>query len=160
VITSSSAHYFGTLDLSNMIKFDKYINHPFLTYCDTKLANVMFMKELSERLKDNDVYVNALHPGTIYTNGVKYNTIWYIKIFLTFICFLYNKTLEEGAQTLIYLSVSEEVDGVSGEYFADCKRTKYSPLADNSLLRKQLWDISAKLCDSQLSKDLHDLNKL
>ncbi len=154
VITSSSAHLFGTLDLSNMVRFEKYINHPFLTYSDTKLANVMFMKELSDRLGDSGVCVNALHPGTIYTNGIKYNKIWYIKAFLTFICFLYNKTLEEGAQTLIYLAVSEEVEGVSGYYFSDCKKAKYNPLVDNQELRKELWDLSAKLCDSQLNKQI------
>ena len=155
VITSSSAHLFGTLDLSNMIRFDKYINHPFLTYCDTKLANVMFMKELSERLDDSDVCVNALHPGTIYTNGIRHNKIWYIKLFLTFICFLYNKTLEEGAQTLIYLSVSEEMDAISGQYFTDCKKAKYNPLVDDSCLRKQLWKVSAQLCDQQINKSVH-----
>ena len=151
VITSSSAHLLGTLDLSNMIRFDKYINHPFLSYCDTKLANVMFMKELSERLRDCGVTVNALHPGTIYTNGIRYNKIWYIKLFLTFLSFLYNKSLEEGAQTLIYLCVSEEVDGISGQYFSDCKQTKYNPLVDNSHLRNELWKTSARLCDSQFT---------
>ena len=154
VITSSSGHLFGSLDLTNMVSFDKFVNHPFFTYCDTKLANVMFMKDLSERLSETGVTVNALHPGTVYTNGIRHNTIWYIKAFLTFLCFLYNKSLEEGAQTLIYLCVSEEVDGVSGQYFTDCRRAKYNPLADDIELRKELWKVSAKLCDRQMNKTL------
>lgn len=154
VITSSSGHLLGRLDLSNMVRFDKYINHPFLTYCDTKLANVMFMKELNERLINTGVTVNALHPGTIYTNGIRYNKIWYIKALLVFISFLYNKSLEEGAQTLIYLSASEEVDGISGHYFSDCKKAKYNPLVDDSNLRNELWKTSAQLCDSQLTKTI------
>lgn len=63
VITSSLAHRFGTLDLDNMVAFDKYVNHPFLTYADTKLANVIFAKELHRRLDGTGVAVNALHPG-------------------------------------------------------------------------------------------------
>ncbi|CAG2114534.1 unnamed protein product [Medioppia subpectinata] len=154
VITSSSAHLLGAMDLENIIRFDKYVNHPFVAYCNTKLANIMFMKELSERLENSGVCVNALHPGTIYTNGIRHNKIWYIKLFLTFLSFLYNKSLTEGAQTLIYLSVSEEVEGISGQYFTDCKKAKCNPLADNSCLRKELWKVSAQLCDSQLKKSL------
>ncbi|XP_054166981.1 retinol dehydrogenase 11-like [Oppia nitens] len=152
VITSSSAHLFGKMDLENISTFDSYISHPFVSYCNTKLANIMFMKELHERLDGTGVAVNAVHPGTIYTNGIRYNKIWYIKLFLTFIAFLYNKSLEEGAQTLVYLAVSHDVDGISGQYFTDCKSAKYNPLADDQNLRKQLWKLSAQLCDSQLKK--------
>ena len=60
VITSSLAHRFGNIDLTNIARADKYENHPFLTYCDTKLANVLFMKELSRILIDTGITVNAL----------------------------------------------------------------------------------------------------
>lgn len=60
VITSSLAHRFGNIDLANIARADKYENHPFLTYCDTKLANVLFMKELSRLLIDTGITANAL----------------------------------------------------------------------------------------------------
>lgn len=147
VVTSSLAHRFGNIDLENIVSSANYVNHPFTTYGDTKLANVMFMKELSERLEGTGVCVNALHPGTIYTNGVKYNTIWYMKIFLLLLCFLYNRTVKEGAQTILYLAVSEQVEGITGQYFADCRKANYNPQADDKSLCRKLWDISAKLCD-------------
>ena len=148
VVTSSLAHRFGRIDLDNIAFAQKYSGHPFLTYCDTKLANVLFTKELSRRLKETtSVTVNCLHPGTVYTNSIRYNEIWYVKLFLLFMCFLYGqRSEEEGAQTIIHLSVSDDVEGVSGQYFADCHPSNYSPLADDISLASKLWTLSASLC--------------
>ena len=85
------------------------------------------------------------HPGTIYTNGIRHNKIWYVKWFLLALSFLYNKTEEEGAQTIIYLAVSEEVAEVTGKYFADCQPTNYNPLADDTTIAKSLWELSEEL---------------
>lgn len=157
MVTSSLAHRFGNVDVDNVARADKYVNHPFLTYSDTKLANVLFMKELDRRLRDSGVTVNALHPGTIYTNGIKYNKIWYVKWFLLILCFLYNKTEEDGAQTIIYLAVSEDVDKVSGQYFTDCRPANYSPLADDAGLARRLWELSEELCrPNQQKSELSD----
>ncbi|RWS29031.1 Retinol dehydrogenase 11-like protein [Leptotrombidium deliense] len=149
VITSSSAHRFGTLDIENMIRFDKYISHPFFAYSDTKLANLLFMRELSRKLKNSAVTVNALHPGAVYTNIIKYNKVWYMKIILIFLCFLQNRSVEEGAQTIVYLSSSAEVNGVTGKYFVDCQPSNYNPTVDDRFLSKKLWDVSQQLCSLQ-----------
>lgn len=147
VITSSLAHRFGSIDLNNMPRFERSIPHPFLTYCDTKLANLLFMKELDRRLVGTLVTVNALHPGTVYTNGIKSVKIWYIKYFLLFLCYLYgHRTKEDGAQTILHLSLDESLEGISGHYFADCQPTNYSPVADDVMLSKQLWSMSETFC--------------
>lgn len=148
VITSSLAHRFGRIDLQNIARADSYSSHPFLTYCDTKLLNVITAKELARRLRadNSNVTANALHPGTIFTNGIRYNEIWYVKLFLLFMCYLYgHRTEEQGAQTLIYLSVSEEVEQVSGQYFADCRPANYNPLADDHSLGEKIWRLSCQL---------------
>ena len=143
ILTSSLAHRFGQIDLENIATADKYVNHPFLTYCDTKLANLIFMKELDRKLEGTGVTVNALHPGTIYTNGIRYNQIWYIKLFLLFLCFLYGqRTEEEGAQTIIELAVSQRLQHVSGQYFTDCSKANYNPLVDDVLLAHKFWNLS------------------
>ena len=151
VVTSSLAHRFGRIDLENIAFAQNYSGHPFLTYCDTKLANVLFTKELARRLKQDDtasnITVNCLHPGTVYTNSIRYNEIWYIKVFLLFMCFLYGQRTEvEGAQTIIHLSVSDDVEGVSGQYFSDCRPSNYNPLADDEELARKLWSLSLSLC--------------
>jgi NAD(P)-dependent dehydrogenase (short-subunit alcohol dehydrogenase family) len=148
VITSSLAHRFGRIDLENIARADHYSSHPFLTYCDTKLLNVILTKELSRRLQaaNSNITVNTLHPGTIFTNGIRNCDLWYLKAFLMFMCYLYgDRTEEQGAQTLIHLSVSEEVDDVSGQYFADCRPANYNPLADDVSLAEKIWHMSCQL---------------
>ena len=52
----------------------------------------------------------------------------------------------QGAQTTIYCAVSEEMEGVTGQYLADCKITKTrNPQAIDDQLADQLWEESAKL---------------
>ena len=56
------------------------------------------------------------------------------------------KTPLEGAQTTIYCAVSEEMEGVTGQYLADCKITKTSnSQATDDQLAEKLWEASAKL---------------
>ncbi|KAI1292076.1 Retinol dehydrogenase 12 [Halotydeus destructor] len=143
IITSSSAHRFGKLDLANFARSDKYVNHPFWNYCDTKLANVVLAKELARRWADNGVDVNALHPGTIYTNGIRHNKIWYVKWLLMFLTYLYNKSEVEGAQTIVHLAMSAHIVGTSGQYFVDCVPATCNPLADDVSLGARLWQLSA-----------------
>ena len=147
VITSSLAHRFGRIDLQNIARSDHYSSHPFLTYCDTKLLNVILTKQLARRLqsKNSNVTVNALHPGTVFTNGIRNNEIWYVRLFLKFMCYLYgHRTEEQGAQTLIHLTVSEEVGEVTGKYFADCRPANYNPLADDHSLGDKIWRMSCQ----------------
>lgn len=158
VITSSLAHRFGSIDLLNMPKFDKYVPHPFLNYCDTKLANLLFMKELDRRLEGSSVTVNALHPGTVYTNGIRSVQIWYVKFFLLFLCYLYgHRTEEDGAQTILHLALDESLEGISGHYFADCQPTNYSPVADDITLSQKLWFMSETYCGLERKNKNHNV---
>lgn len=95
IVTSSLAHLLGKIDLKNIVAFSNYVQHPFKTYSDTKLLNVLFTVELARRLNneklDEFLIINCFEPGTVYTNGVKYNEIWYLRWFLLFLCFIYNR---------------------------------------------------------------------
>ena len=126
-------------------------------YCQSKLANVLFTRELAKRLEGTNVTVNALHPGAVRTElqryasttfGFLFSVVMYAVYPIVF--FVMFKSPYEGAQTNIYCAVSEEVDGVSGKYFSDCKEKALMPhaLADDDA--NKLW---------QLSEDLTKLNK-
>lgn len=144
VVVSSSAHYLTTSTES--FKFDNINSEKYYkkwdTYGQSKLANILFTRELSKRLKGTGVTANSLHPGAIKTELSRHlgplETIGMRAMFVFF------KTPTEGAQTNIYLAVSEEVEGVSGLYFADCKVKKTSKAAQDDEAAKKLWDISAK----------------
>ena len=70
LIVSSHAHYFGSLDFEDMMWSKRY--QPQLAYCRSKLANVMFARELAKRLAGTGVTVYALHPGTVNTELVRH----------------------------------------------------------------------------------------
>lgn len=150
ILTSSSAHLFGSIDPDNISKLEHYRKHPFRSYGDSKLALVMFAKDLAERFAHTNITANSFHPGTVYTNGIKYNQIWYLRIFLSIIAFFYNRSAKDGAQTMIYLTVSDKVANISGEYFADCAIASYNRMADDNHLRKKLFKLSNDLIKSYL----------
>lgn len=139
VVLSSVSHFFGGLDFDNL-NCEKYErNHAFI-YCSTKLANILFAKELSRRLKGTGVTVNAAHPGTVRTS-IFSDSRGLIKCLLP-IFHHCAKSTHSGAKTPIYLATSEEVENVSGKYFANCRESPTSLAARNNRLAAKLWDIS------------------
>ncbi|RMF92335.1 MAG: SDR family oxidoreductase, partial [Candidatus Schekmanbacteria bacterium] len=90
----------------------------FKAYSASKYAVVLFTRELAERLKGSNVTVNAVHPGHVATN------IWtFEKGYMAYVSKILKRfmaTPEEGAKTSIYVATSEEVEGISGEYFEKC----------------------------------------
>ncbi|XP_069193972.1 retinol dehydrogenase 13-like isoform X2 [Procambarus clarkii] len=115
-------------------------------YGDTKLATVLFTVELSRKLRDTRVTANSVHPGVVSTEILnKGGGTRLLPYYFGWPVWLMGKDAELGAQTLIYLAVSEEVDGISGKYFVDCKESKTNDLAKDPVLAKRLWDASERL---------------
>lgn len=158
IFTSSGAHRMGKLDIDNMIRFDNYTSHPWFAYCDIKLANVAFTKELSRRLCDTPITVNVLSPGVYLSNNMKNVKVLPIKIMLYIANFIYNRTAQESAQTIIYLAVSEEVKNVTGGYFSDCKLSSYNKLADDPKLCSKLWNVSQQIYETHSNLKHHVLS--
>ena len=112
-------------------------------YSQSKLANVLFTKELARRLEGTGVTANALHPGVIGTN-LLFSGFGPLRLLGPLFKF-FMKRPEQGARTSVYLATSPEVEGVSGEYFKDGKRTAASPQAQDAEAARRLWEISAEL---------------
>ena len=144
VVVSSSAHWQTT---SSYFKFDNINSEKYYrkwdAYGQSKLANILFARELTKRLEGTGVTANSLHPGAIKTELSRHMGGTLESMLMSFM-FLFFKTPTEGAQTNIYLAVSEEVEGVSGLYFADCKVKQPSSGAEDDEAAKKLWEISAK----------------
>ena len=151
VVVSSRAHHeflkwlTGTklgLDYEKFTSDISYVGN--VAYEESKLANVLFTRELARRLKGTGVTANSLHPGTFSSELQSSYPTWFRYTF-KILTRIFGKTVEEGAQTQIYLAVSEEVEGVTGLYFADCKETEPSKNAQDDVVAKKLWEVSAKL---------------
>ncbi|KAK8745284.1 hypothetical protein OTU49_000111, partial [Cherax quadricarinatus] len=146
VNVSSGAHHMGSLLNVDDLNYEKNpFPNSFVVYGRSKLANILFTKELSEKLRRTDVTANSVHPGVVYTEFLWKGETKLIEAILDLLVRLMGKDEKLGAQTSIYLAVSEEVNNVTGKYYVDCKDTKVSAAAKDAGLAKKLWEASEQL---------------
>jgi retinol dehydrogenase-14 len=113
-------------------------------YSQSKLANVMFTNELARRLEGTGVTANSLHPGVVRTNFGAEDQTWLFTV-VSQVVLPFLKTPARGAQTSIYLASSPEMDGVTGQFFANKKVKTANKVADDPTMRARLWQASADL---------------
>jgi NAD(P)-dependent dehydrogenase (short-subunit alcohol dehydrogenase family) len=118
----------------------------FKVYGRSKLANILFTRELSKRLSGKQVTVNCLHPGAVSTSLGSQNNGLLGKV-LPVLLKPFFRTPEMGAETSLYLALSPAFDDISGRYFSNCKDVKVKAWARDDSEAEQLWGISAKLTD-------------
>ena len=140
---SSMAHYKAKVNFNTFkgeIGEDKYKG--MAAYGQSKLANVLFTKELAKR--HPNVCSHSLHPGVVSTEIVEKHTAWFYSIISKLLSpFMINPT--KGAQTSVYLASSKDVLGKNGLYFEKSKVKEPSDLAKDNGLAQQLWEISERL---------------
>ncbi|XP_037550942.1 retinol dehydrogenase 12 [Nematolebias whitei] len=140
VVVSSLAHNFGWIRFHDLHSQGSYNSG--LAYCQSKLANVLFTRELARRLKGTNVTVNSVHPGTVNSDLTRHSTLMMI-MFTVLSLFL--KTPREGAQSSIYCAVAEELHSVSGQHFSDCSPAFVAPQGRSEETARRLWDASCQL---------------
>lgn len=112
-------------------------------YGQSKLANLLFTRELARRLEGTGVTVNALHPGAVATGLGKNNGR--LSRLLIGVLSPFFRTPEKGAATSIHLASSPAVEGLSGRYFASCREVTPSPAARDDAAAARLWRLSEQL---------------
>ena len=116
-------------------------------YSQSKLANVLFTRELARRLKDKGITVNCCHPGAVATNiGIDRETEFGKTI--TGLLKPFFQTPAEGARTAIFLSTDDSVKDITGEYFYRCKIANSSRRSKDMNLAKKLYEFSEKLVNA------------
>lgn len=142
VVVASELYKLASVNLNNLnpttTKPSAYL------YYVSKYANIYFTRELARRLEGTNVTANCLHPGMIDT-GIWRNVPFPLNYPMKLITRGFFKTPQQGAQTTIHLSVSEEVAKVSGQYFMDCKEHSLNAAASDMEKAKKLWEESAKI---------------
>lgn len=142
VSVSSAAHTSGKINFDNLQGERKW--NGWQAYSDSKLENVLFTIELARRLEGSNVTANCLHPGFVKTafgsgtSGIFAGLLGLAKNLMAI-------TPEAGADTIIYLASSPEVEGVSGRYFEKRQLKASSPASLDQGTQKRLWEVSAKL---------------
>jgi NAD(P)-dependent dehydrogenase (short-subunit alcohol dehydrogenase family) len=146
---SSLAHEYGAMNFDDLMSEKSY--NRFSAYSQSKLANVLFSRELAKRLEGTSVTVCSLHPGSVRTELARHVTssLWlgivYVLAYPFFM--ISSKSAWQGAQTNIYCAVAEELEGVSGLYYSDCAEKKLKPHALDDAVAKKLWEVSEQLTE-------------
>ncbi len=142
VVVSSGAHKAGKIHFKDL-QLKKSFNM-IKAYGQSKLANLLFAYELSHRLKDENITVNALHPGAVATDmGINRDTGF--GEFVTKKLKPFFQTPEEGSSTAVYLATAKEVEGITGKYYYKMKPIESSRESYSRSLQKKLWQISEVL---------------
>jgi NAD(P)-dependent dehydrogenase (short-subunit alcohol dehydrogenase family) len=145
VSTSSAMHARGALDLRKTPT--SLEGSGTRAYATSKLANILFTKELQRRLSGTTATANCFHPGVVRSRfgafgsdmGVLLNVVYaLVKPF--------SKTPEQGADSLIWLATSPEAASLEGQYVSDRRPVTPSKQAMDPKLAADLWTLSEKLC--------------
>ena len=134
---SSGAHKTGSIHWE-----DPHLTRSFgvwRAYSQSKLANILFTRELARRVPAAEVIANTMHPGVVATD-LLFNGWAPLRLLKPFI-----RTPAQGARTAVHLAASPEVAGVTGEYFRDERPVRpWSAALDDGAARR-LWEMSAEM---------------
>lgn len=154
IMTSSNAHRGGTHSFTVEDVTDITGYRGFSAYCRSKLANVLFTRELAKRLREGDssVTANSFHPGAVPGTGFPRGTPTPLRIAAKALVFVPEKiesafvtTVPEGAQTPVLLAASPKAEGISGHYFKDLRPIEPSSQALDDRKAETLWKTSREL---------------
>lgn len=141
VNVSSAAHQGAHIDFDDLMGAKRYGG--WMAYGQSKLANVLFTRELARRLAGTGVTANAMHPGFV-ASGFARNNGRLARAVMS-LAKPFSRSPEKGAETAIYLASSPEVEGISGEYFIDCRTAASSAESYDEEAQRKLWEASEKL---------------
>jgi NAD(P)-dependent dehydrogenase (short-subunit alcohol dehydrogenase family) len=144
VNVASDAHRGAHLDLDRLER--RQWSAGWSAYCESKLANILFTRELAARLDGTGVVANCLHPGVVRT-GFGRQGPFFIRLFFK-LAGLFLVSPQKGAETIIYLASSPQVSQVTGGYFARCRERQPSPAASDPAAAARLWQLCAELTGS------------
>ena len=144
---SSTAHYWGSMDFADLNAEKKRYN-AFRAYGQSKLANLLFIRELARRLaaRGEAIVAAGAHPGSTRTNLQKYSKLLYAVVAL------YSQEPKDGALPTLYAATAPGVRG--DDYFGPGrmmemvgppKPGKRTPAAKNDADARKLWEISERL---------------
>ncbi len=149
VSTSSIAHERASLDFGDLQSAKGYGG--LKVYSRSKLANILFTRELARRLAGTGVTANCLHPGVVATRfgelsgGMAELLIPFLRPFFI--------SAEKGADTIVYLASSPQVADTTGGYFIKRRIAEPSAAARDDAAAKRLWIESEKLANAGALKE-------
>jgi len=136
VNVSSMMHKMAKNEFGN---FNKELDYKALNaYAKSKLALMHFNSMLAEKLDGTNVTVNVMHPGWVKSNfGTGFYTGFYG--FIDTVFKPVQISSKKGAETIIYLASSDEVEKINGKYFIKKRAVPSSQATYSLTVRKAIW---------------------
>lgn len=147
VLLSSAAHRNAPeegIDFENLTDDANY--DPWRAYGQSKLAMLLFARNLTDRFEDGDTdrTAYAVHPGVIHTNLTRQMGAP-VEYLMGIFSLLYLKSIPQGAATQTFAAVHPDAPRYSGCYLADCNPRKPSKIAQDDELAERLRTESHKI---------------
>ncbi len=142
VSVSSDAHRGGRIHWD-----DPELRHGYSgwrAYGQSKLANVLFARELAHRLQGTGVTSNAVHPGFVASNFGRNNGL--LGRVAMALASPFGRSPERGAETVLWLAAHPDAGSLSGQYLADLRVRKPSAEARSGAAAARLWSLTEQMC--------------
>jgi len=147
VVLSSVAHWLAPAGLrfDDLQARQRYSG--FVVYARSKLANLLFTRELARRLSGSGVTANAAHPGPVRSGFGMDGDFGGMAGLGNRLVRPFEITPEAGAATPIYLASAPELAAVTGGYFSRCRPTRVAPWGRSDSDAERLWDVTLRLLE-------------
>ncbi|XP_072017696.1 retinol dehydrogenase 12-like [Amphiura filiformis] len=149
-----------TIDFDNLMMEKEGTYNGAFAYSSSKLANVLFTKELARRLEGTGVTVNCLCPGFIPTTDFLRHASGFMRFLMNYpLGFIFRmrgitSTVDDGGDNTVLLASDPNLKGTTGKYFRFLKETESSEESRNEEVAKRFWDVSADLVGYEDAKNL------
>lgn len=144
VSVASDAHLRGKIHWDDINLERGYLFGGWSAYCQSKLANILFTRELSRRLGTERLARSCLHPGFVASHFGKDEDSWmrgFMRLTRPF-----QRPVSKGAETVIWAATSEQALDLCGDYLKDREIRAPSKRAQSREDAAKLWDFSLNAC--------------
>jgi NAD(P)-dependent dehydrogenase (short-subunit alcohol dehydrogenase family) len=145
VNVSSDAHKSARrgLDFDDLQSQRRY--RSFSVYGKTKLANILFTRELARRWDGTGVTANAVHPGFVASSFGRDGDTGRFGALLFPLLKPFALTAAQGAETSVYVASAPELEGITGGYWVKSAPASPSNAAQDAAAAARLWEVSEQL---------------
>lgn len=147
--TSSMANKFARTDFDDLDAVQN--QHGSVAYGSSKLANILFTKELHRRYHSAGISTAAFHPGPVASNfSAEVDNPLFGLIYRSPLRHIALIGTEQGSDELVWLASAEPgVDWRSGQYYVKHKVARANKIADDPRVAERLWDRSLQLLNAK-----------
>ncbi len=118
-------------------------------YADSKLALILFTRELSRRLQNRGITVNSVHPGVAGTDVFREYPNWFARLINTVV-----PGPASAASAVVHLATSSDVADTTGAYFSKSTVKPVRGSAEDDELARRVWELSARLTDLDRRREI------